>query len=44
MKTAVDTNSSSNTKEPLMSRMIGSINESFISINGQKCTALIDTG
>ena len=27
-----------------MSRMIGSINESFIFINGQKCTALIDTG
>ena len=27
-----------------MSRMIGSINESFIFINGQKCTALTDTG
>ena len=27
-----------------MSRIIGSINESFIFINGQKCTALIDTG
>ena len=27
-----------------MSRMIGSINESLILINGQKCTALIDTG
>ena len=27
-----------------MSRMIGSINESFIFINGQKCIALIDTG
>ena len=27
-----------------MSRMIGSINESYIFINGQRCTALIDTG
>ena len=31
-------------KKPFMSRMIGSINESFIFSNGQTCTALIDTG
>ena len=40
----MDTNSSSTTKEPLMSGMIGSIHKSFIFINGQKCIALIDTG